>query len=262
MWQSELARAETDDTEDWYNKSKTYWHQQDASIQGMLGGLGVLDQRDVAASQKFLTQLFAKNPLPSNPVALDVGAGIGRVTKHLLLPRFHTVDMLEQNLDYLQHSRVFVPTNDSVAATGTVDKRIACGMQDFDARGVVGADQVPTGSLQGRYNLVWIQWCIIYLTDHDLIAFLRQCAKCLAPSGFLCLKDNVARSGFLVDKSDSSIMRSDKYLKHLFRTAELELVRETKQVDFPREVFPVRTYALRPQRPPSEESALSKPTNR
>lgn len=260
MWQSELShipQINVDINNTWYQKSQTYWQHQHASIQGMLGGLGELDHPDVAASRRFLHQLFAKTPLPPCPIALDVGAGIGRVTKHLLLPLFHTVDMLEQNLYYLQQSHTFIP---SELPGGTVGKRIACGMQNFLATGVLGADQILTGSLEGRYNLIWIQWCIIYLTDDDLITFLRQCAKCLAPGGFLCLKDNVAKTGFLVDKEDSSIMRSNRYLKHLFHAADLQLVRETKQLDFPSDVFPVRTYALQPidkTSPISPEANLS-----
>ena len=38
----------------------------------------------------------------------DCGAGIGRVTKNLLLPLFDTVDMVEQNPDFLEKAKVYL----------------------------------------------------------------------------------------------------------------------------------------------------------
>lgn len=256
MWNSELSASPpasgvkracpaADDSDSWYTKSARYWEQQAPSVQGMLGGLGELDNRDVAASLKFLDALDRRHGALIKNNALDVGAGIGRVTKHLLLPLFKKVDMLEQNPAYLEKSFAFIGHSEDC---GLVDKRIASGMQSFRANGFVGVGDNATGSLQGRYNLVWIQWCIIYLTDDDLVTFLSECAKALAPGGFICLKDNVARQGFLVDKEDSSVMRSNRYLKHIFQRANLQIVRETKQLDFPRNIFPVRTYALQPSK--------------
>lgn len=278
MWKSELAppqpsamsanpsdltssgikrpRSESETDQPWYSKSARYWQQQPPSIEGMLGGLGKLDARDVAASRKFLEGLWRRVQPSGKSVALDVGAGIGRVTKHLLLPIFETVDMLDQNPDYLRKSVAFIGED---SKGGQVGKRIACGMQEFNAHGLVGADGVHSGSLVARYDLIWIQWCINYLTDEDLVRFLRQCCKCLLPGGIIGLKDNVVRSGFLIDKDDSSIMRSDKYLKHLFSKAQIEVIRETKQLDFPRDIFPVRIYALRPTPQPPEDLGEGEP---
>ena len=39
---------------------------------------------------------------------LDCGAGIGRVTKNLLLPLFNTVDMVEQNADFLEEAKNYL----------------------------------------------------------------------------------------------------------------------------------------------------------
>lgn len=38
----------------------------------------------------------------------DCGAGIGRVTKNLLLPLFDTVDMVEQNPAFLQKAKDYL----------------------------------------------------------------------------------------------------------------------------------------------------------
>jgi len=251
MWQSELPSSSTTTPTDaphdtpsppssptWYEKSASYWATQSASVNGMLGGLGRLDKRDTAASAAFLSALRDAGYVRLAGTALDVGAGIGRVTRRLLLPLFARVDMLEQNEHYLMESGPFLQDAQG-NGNGRVEHRIATGMHLFNA-------DWNGGVLRRRYELIWIQWCIIYLTDDHLVAFLEECLKCLKEGGLICVKDNVAREGFLVDKDDSSVMRSDAYLKHLFARARVRVVRETMQRDFPKNVFPVRTYALAP----------------
>lgn len=206
----------------------------------MLGGLGELGACDVSGSRRFITHLNNRNRTGARNRALDVGARIGRVTKHLLLPL--SVDMLEQNHHYLIQSTVFLG---NTRVGSTVDKRIACGMQHFRADGAVLDDCSPTRSLLCHYDLIWIQWCILYLTDRDFISFLIECGKTLTSKGVICIKESVIRRGFLVDKDDSSIMRSDEHLKHLFQKADLEIIRESKQMDSPTDIFPIKTYALR-----------------
>lgn len=246
MWQAELPVSST--LPDWYTKSEEYWTRQAPSMPGMLGGLDDLHTRDVNASEKFIR---SPRVLQATGRALDVGAGIGRVTKHLLLPIFDHVDMLEQNEDYVKKSHSFV--GEGREGGGSVGRRFVCGMQEFQADGFQARDGLSWGSLRGTYDLIWVQWCVIYLTDEHFVHFFQQCAMCLSENGVVCVKDNVARNGFLVDKEDCSVMRCSKYMKALFARAGLKVVKETRQVDFPRHVFPVRTYALRK----AEEEAAS-----
>lgn len=236
-------RPETRSSQHWYSKSATYWQKQDPSIEGMLGGLGKLDSRDVAANRKFFDGLRRRVTTFGDKRVLDVGAGIGRVTKHFLIHLFDNVDMLEQNPKYLEESISFIGDN---KYKGVVEKRLPCAMQSFHPDGVLQLDGHHSGSLLNRYDVIWIQWCIIYLTDDDFVKFLQQCCHCLVPGGVICLKDNVVRNGFVIDNDDSSIMRSDQYLKHIFAKANVQVIRETIQLDFPRDIFPVRTYALSP----------------
>ena len=41
-------------------------------------------------------------------IFLDCGAGIGRITKNLLLPLFDVVDMVEQNAGFLEKAREYL----------------------------------------------------------------------------------------------------------------------------------------------------------
>lgn len=74
--------------------------------------------------------------------ALDCGAGIGRITKRLLLPLFDTVDMVDVTREFLDEAKRYL---------GADGKRVGnyfCqGLQEF----------VPE---TGRYDVIWIQWVI------------------------------------------------------------------------------------------------------
>ena len=67
-----------------------------------------------------------------------------------------------------------------------------------------------------RYDCVWVQWCLCYLTDNDLVEFLEKTKKTgLVQSddgktGLVFVKENVAAGEFIVDKTDNSIMRTEK----------------------------------------------------
>lgn len=243
MWDTEVPGQEA--RCGWYDKSSAYWTRQPASVEGMLGGLGVLHARDVAASRRFLDSL---SPHAGRGRVLDVGAGIGRVTKHFLLPLFSVVDMLEQNALYLQQSKKYV--SPATSEDGKVGLRIAAGMQDFRSDGteLLTVDGDAVGCLDGAYDAIWIQWTVGYLTDEDFVTFVRQCVRALrkADDAYVVIKDNVARAGFIVDRDDSSIMRSHAYMGELFRRARVRVVKTVRQADFPRGIHPVRAYAVRP----------------
>lgn len=74
--------------------------------------------------------------------ALDCGAGIGRITKRLLLPLFRVVDMVDVTEDFLAKAKTYL---------GEEGKRVrnyfCCGLQDFS----------PEPS---SYDVIWIQWVI------------------------------------------------------------------------------------------------------
>ena len=44
----------------------------------------------------------------------------------------------------------------------------------------------------GHYDVIWCQWVLGHLTDDDLVAFFKRCAKGLAPGGLIFVKENNA----------------------------------------------------------------------
>lgn len=99
-----------------------------------------------------------------------------------------------------------------------------------------------------RYDVVWLQWCVGHLTDAQLVALLGRAAAALAgPAGVIVLKENNATAGAdEFDAVDSSVTRTDDKFRRLFRDAGLRLVRTELQNGLPKQLYPVRMYALKP----------------
>jgi hypothetical protein len=89
----------TDDVEkapQWYQKSHSYWDKGEnvqATIDGMLGGFAVLSERDLAASRIFIDEVIDSIPVLKERIesgnstrSCECGAGIGRLTKGLMVP--------------------------------------------------------------------------------------------------------------------------------------------------------------------------------
>ncbi|CAI5958809.1 unnamed protein product [Closterium sp. NIES-65] len=225
---------------EWYDKGVKYWECVEASVDGVLGGYGAVSSTDAAGSAAFLhevygAQLDAARSQGRPLVALDCGAGIGRVTKEFLLHVFNEVDLVEPVRHFIDAARDHLASPPSSAASPAASHRavnfFCCPLQEFS----------PDA---GRYDVVWVQWCIGHLTDADLIAFLHRCLAGLRPGGIIVLKENTCQKGFVLDKADSSVTRSDAYFRDLFKQANLQLLKSKVQRGFPSELFVVKMYAL------------------
>ncbi|KAJ1844216.1 hypothetical protein H4S02_001027 [Coemansia sp. RSA 2611] len=216
-------------TTTWYEDADTYWKTVPSSVDGMLGGLEVVHAPDIRDSAAFLTKLSTEHKLATN-YACDCGAGIGRVTKHLLLQKFATVDLVEQNAQFLETAATTYLEEEK--REGRIGDLFPVGLQGF----------TPT---EGRYDVIWCQWVLSHLTDDDLVAFFERCVTKLAPNGLICIKENVASRGYVVDSDDSSVTRSEAVFEKLFQKARLEIVEQQVQTDFPSGLFEVKMWALR-----------------
>uniref|UniRef100_V9I7P0 Alpha N-terminal protein methyltransferase 1 n=1 Tax=Apis cerana TaxID=7461 RepID=V9I7P0_APICE len=93
---------------EFYTAAAKYWEHVPATVDGMLGGFGFISQIDIKGSTKFLKALFELENPPSKTFALDCGAGIGRITKNLLLNHFKHIDLVEQNLKFLEVAKTYL----------------------------------------------------------------------------------------------------------------------------------------------------------
>ena len=96
--------------------------------------------------------------------ALDCGAGIGRVTKNVLLIAFDTVDMAELSERSLAAAPAYVGRDFE-----RVERTYCVRLQDF----------VPDAGRE--YDVVWLQWIVGHLLDDDLVALLSRLKTALSP---------------------------------------------------------------------------------
>ena len=170
------------------SRAEAYWNSKPSTVQAVLGGFESLSGVDLDASERFLNSVGFL-PLKSDRVALDNGAGIGRVTSELFVARnlFRTVDVSEPCLKFSEELRK-IPQVGNVFTSKLEDLRLP----------------------ENRYSLIWNQWVLLYLSDPDLVSFLSRCKEALKPDGLLCLKENVIlgpRGKAERDEEDNSVTR-------------------------------------------------------
>ncbi|XP_047426583.1 N-terminal Xaa-Pro-Lys N-methyltransferase 1 [Mugil cephalus] len=217
-----------EDEATFYSNAEDYWKEVSPTVDGMLGGYGSISSIDINGSKAFLEKLLGEGEGKTDAgCALDCGAGIGRITKRLLLPLFKTVDLVDVTQEFLDKAKLYL---------GEEGKRVGnyfcCGLQDF----------VPK---HGHYDVIWIQWVIGHLTDDHLVEFLQRCQKALRPNGLIVIKDNVSYEGVVPDEVDSSVCRDLKIVRGLVGRAGLRIIHEEQQTNFPKEIYQVHTLALR-----------------
>eukprot|EP00536_Pseudo-nitzschia_multiseries_P000927 jgi/Psemu1/179725/e_gw1.11.231.1 len=217
------------DLSTWYTRAKG-WYEDNcpSTIDGVLGGIGHISNKDLAGSREFLKKL----KLPSmsdgkSSLACECGAGIGRVTKGLLLDFADRCDLVESS------SRLLFSAPDHIGDRLSNKCRFFCTeLQDWQP-GV------------NKYSIIWIQWALCYLTDFDIVQFLRRCSESLVDGGWIILKENTCENeAFVVDVDDASITRSLEYWLDLIAKSGLTVKRLTWQDDFPDNIFPVPMIAL------------------
>ncbi|KAK7851525.1 alpha n-terminal protein methyltransferase 1 [Quercus suber] len=156
----EMWREQTGDPSkkcDWYKHGVGYWEGVEASVNGVLGGYAQVNEPDIE----------------------DCGSGIGRVTKNLLIRYFNEVDLLEPVSHFLDAARENLGHTSSDMHKAT--NFFCMPLQEF----------TPDA---GRYDVIWVQWCIGHLTDDDFVSFFSRAKAGLKPGGFFVLKENVART--------------------------------------------------------------------
>lgn len=179
------------------------------------------------------------NPQPSRRTrALDVGAGIGRVTADVLLHLVSDVVLVEPVTAFVQkalaHARASAldeNTSFKVSWPGLADQTksvvilqdtlqnfrpLAPHHSNFHDR--IGYQPPrPTDDIGMGYDVIWCQWCLGHLTNFDLVVFLRRCHEALIqhPRSLIVVKENICNEGEEVfDEDDSSLTRYERRTDH------------------------------------------------
>lgn len=215
----------------------------------MLGGYPQISRIDLRGSANFLAKIrrtaesafmgmgsaddSATRQWQRLPLAVDCGAGIGRVTSGFLSNACQVVDIVEPVAKFAE-----VIATSALKQEGRVGDIYITGLEAWQ----------PTK----RYNLIWNQWCLGHLTDQQLVSYLQRCGRALAEGGWIGVKENLSTHSFgedIYDEVDSSVTRSDGKFRELFDGAGLHLIKGELQSGFPKTLglYPVKMYALKPK---------------
>ena len=196
--------------------------------------------RPVERLSTYQSLLKPQEDSPRRFRALDVGAGIGRVTADTLLPLFHDVVLLEP-VESLLRAAVNQGHTSATELPSKNESRLP--LQKRKWRGIADRSKSVTflqGTLQAcdpahlsqtvtfrtrvghepfspedesGFDVVWCQWCLLYMTDADLVAFLKRSQAALRSGGAIVVKENVCNDGdggvpdISFDAEDSSVTR-------------------------------------------------------
>lgn len=238
----EINTEEVWESKRFYETAVSYWDKQEATVDGVLGGFGHVSSTDLNDSYKLLQKVLGDRMKDAEAgrtrlVALDCGSGVGRISKELLLPLCAEVDLIEPSAHLLKAAKddLTGPGPKPYPADHTAERFYQVGIQDF----------MP---MADRYDIIWVQWCLMYLSDLDVISWLNRCASTIRAGGIIVIKENLCpgNSRALLDEEDASIARSDEYLRELFKKANMKLLMSMAQKGFPSALLKVKMYVLRP----------------
>jgi protein N-terminal methyltransferase len=216
-----------------------YWSNVSTDNAGVLGGYPQVSRVDLQGNTTFLAKLRRKSskypPGPRIPRVVDCGAGIGRVTGGFLSKIAEVVDIVEpvvQLTKVITEGEAFREIRDR-GGIGTVYN---VGLESW----------TPTVS----YDIIWTQWCLGQLTDSQLIEFFSRAKGYVKEGGWIVVKENMSTDpggGDIFDEADSSVTRTDAKFRSIFEESGLKIVASEVQRGMPKELFPVRSYALQPK---------------
>lgn len=227
--------AQSPDSQISHSDALQYWNMISPTVDGMLGGYPQVSRIDLRGSSAFLAKLRRQHPGQAAQEMLergvDCGAGIGRVTAGMLSKCCEIIDVVEP----VEKFAIGVKSA-KLAGKGKLGEIFITGLESWEP--------------SSKYNLIWNQWCLGHLTDKQLISHLGRCREALVKDGWIVVKENMStkqdgQDAF--DTVDSSVTRTDQKFRKIFQETQLKIVRTELQAGFPRELYPVRLYALQPE---------------
>lgn len=185
-----------------------YWSSIQPDVNGMLGGYPQISRIDLRGSANFLAKLRRRYGSSRSPEtnhestyisrAVDCGAGIGRVTRGLLVDICDVVDLVEPVSRFaweVEHGTDMAYLREQ----GKIGKIYTTPLETWEP----GPDM---------YDLIWNQWCLGHLTDAQLVAYLSRCVRALKEGGWMVVKENMsthAQEKDIFDPEDNSVIRYD-----------------------------------------------------
>eukprot|EP00438_Fugacium_kawagutii_P035490 Skav226801 [mRNA] locus=scaffold2056:42065:42898:+ [translate_table: standard] len=172
LWELWLVQGQQRDK--FYRVNEDWWvegYEGRGTLEGAMIGDDGSDE-DLTHSRTLLAK--AIECMPEQPrSALDVGAGVGRVTRGVLLPSVRgPVTLVDQSAKWLRTAKTYLAEEASRCAF------VQSKLEEYNP--------LPSES----FDLIWIQWTLQYLVDQDVVELLKRLSLCLSSQGVLVLKEN------------------------------------------------------------------------
>jgi SAM-dependent methyltransferase len=221
----------------WYKKREAHWASKEPVLLSVLGGFEKSHLPDVKCSCELLNGLILTKQLkPGN--ALDLAAGIGRVTEFVLSNFFKEIDLVEKDKKFIDKCKVKFSSNEKI-------KKIYM-------------ESLENFKFEKKYDLIWIQWCLENLEDEDLDPFLKKCYDNLNEDGIIIVKENlynVEGEGeeeeeeednyqFKYSELDYSKQRPDAFYINLFIKNKFKIKLHFLNPNWPEDMMPLCVYVL------------------
>ncbi|XP_054890676.1 phosphoethanolamine methyltransferase isoform X1 [Poeciliopsis prolifica] len=176
-----------------------FWkeHSQAATVEEMM-----LDSRAKELTENELPEILSMLPPLEGRRVLELGAGIGRFTSHLLTKAAHVTAV-----DFMQ---------------SFVDKNRQSNGHHSNVS-FVQADVTKLDIPQHSIDFIFSNWLLMYLSDEELKSFMKKMLNWLQPGGFLFFRESCNhRSGDCKRDFNPTCYRSEAQYTHLATSVQVE----------------------------------------
>ncbi|KAF3693958.1 Sterol 4-C-methyltransferase strm-1 [Channa argus] len=181
------------------NKMTEFWkeHSKDATVEEMM-----LDSRAKELTEQELPEILSMLPSLDGCKVLELGAGIGRFTKHLLTKAGH------------------------VTAVDFMEKFVERNRQDnghHNNATFIQADVTKLDVPQNSIDFIFSNWLLMYLSDEEVRSFIGKMLGWLTPGGFLFFRESCNyRSGDSKRDFNPTCYRTEAQYSQLVSSIQVE----------------------------------------
>ncbi|XP_061756323.1 phosphoethanolamine methyltransferase isoform X1 [Nerophis ophidion] len=176
-----------------------FWkeHSKEATVEEMM-----LDSRALELTQQELPEILSMLPGLDGCRVLELGAGIGRYTSHLLTRAAHVtaVDFMES---FVEKNRQNNGHHSNVT--------------------FLQADVTKLQMPQNSFDFIFSNWLLMYLSDDELLVLLKKMLTWLRPGGLLFFRESCNyRSGDCKREFNPTCYRTEVQYNHLTTSVQVE----------------------------------------
>ena len=164
-----------------------------------------------------------------------MACGEAHCTKEILSKKFCKIDLFDEGQDALDDARK--------------------NLGDEPKVGLLSRGRMQDYTFDSQYNLILCRYCVGYLKDDELVAFLKTAAKNLAGradqrkrsascESFILVQDQVCQSDKYCEEEKGQRVRSRLELESIFRAAKLRIHKTGEASKVHNDFLPVMIWAL------------------